>query len=158
MSATIPPAHKLAIMSVANHANNEGGNAFPSYATLGDECGCSERSARRQVSHLIEAGWLEITERGCSGSGHGGVRRSNKYQLHIGRAFTVYREVMSPIEELNVTEEPTPATTEDIPEFDDVGFEPDNEEAEEAEEADPGILAAIKDIDDDEEEWSPAFD
>ncbi|MDJ0709573.1 MAG: helix-turn-helix domain-containing protein [Woeseiaceae bacterium] len=85
--AAIPASHALLLLIMANYANSEGGSVRPSQVRLAKGCKAGERSVRRYIAHLKEAGWLEVTKQGSSGEGRGGVRHANEYRLHVGRNF-----------------------------------------------------------------------
>lgn len=68
---------KLVLLAIADCANDEGGNAWPSMATIALKCGLeSERSAQRHVRSLVEMGELRV-------DANMGRRGSNLYHVQI---------------------------------------------------------------------------
>lgn len=53
-----PPALKLLAMNLADYADPEGGDIYPTVATLARDTGISERSCERHMSLLREIGFL----------------------------------------------------------------------------------------------------
>lgn len=71
-------AARLVLLSIANHADSEGRNAFPSQATIGREARVSERTVRRCVDELVAIGELAVKHhRGMFGRGG----RTNYYEM-----------------------------------------------------------------------------
>lgn len=60
---------RLVLLSIANHADERGDNAWPSVPTIAREARMSERQVRTVLRDLVELGELEINEgagpRGC---------------------------------------------------------------------------------------------
>jgi hypothetical protein len=71
---------RLALMTLATFANEDGSNAFPSQQTQAAILGKSERQARRILDRLAEKGELEI-ERHAGGKPGRTKRRPNLYRL-----------------------------------------------------------------------------
>lgn len=68
---------KLVLLAIADCANDEGGNAYPSMATIARKCGLQdERSAQRHVRKLEELGELTVE----AGRGR---RGSNLYHVRV---------------------------------------------------------------------------
>jgi DNA-binding MarR family transcriptional regulator len=65
----ISPTEKLMLLSLADHANDEG-VCYPSAARLAKKTSLSERSVRSCVKRLSDAGWLVVSRnsgpRGCN--------------------------------------------------------------------------------------------
>lgn len=62
---------KLALLCLADYADDAGGNCYPSMRTIAKRCCCSESQARRHVHALIKAGYISVepgTEQGGGGS------------------------------------------------------------------------------------------
>lgn len=87
----IPAPYKLLLFTMGNHAKSEGQDVRPSQATLARKACSSERSVRRHLQHLQEAGWVEVTKRGHSGADGRSSRSANRYQLRVGSPFTISR-------------------------------------------------------------------
>jgi hypothetical protein len=79
----LQPEDKLLLLAFAWHVNaaDEEGNAWPGVARVAKMCGMSERTARRRITALLEAGVLvAVTDR------TGGRARSTVYQINPGAA------------------------------------------------------------------------
>lgn len=72
------PRHVL--ISIANHADRLGGNAYPSLETIGLEARLTSRQVVRALPILVDLGELEI-ERGAGQRGRGGT--TNRYRLPL---------------------------------------------------------------------------
>jgi len=57
-------ADRLVLLSIANHADRVGRDAFPSYETIGREAHVTPRQAKRSVVRLVEMGELAYVEGG----------------------------------------------------------------------------------------------
>ena len=51
---------RLVLLSIANHANGEGENAWPSVSRIADEAGMSPRQVKNLLPELERLGELEI--------------------------------------------------------------------------------------------------
>lgn len=71
---------KLALICLADYADDGGGTCYPSIRTIARRCCCSESQARRHVHALIESGYVNVepgTEQGGSGS--------RRYQINLDK-------------------------------------------------------------------------
>lgn len=59
------------------YADNDSKDAYPSVLTIAEKARCSERTARRSLQSLKDAGYIEITERRDAR----GFQTSNQYAL-----------------------------------------------------------------------------
>jgi hypothetical protein len=82
----LEPVDKLVLLGIANHADRDGGNAWPSLTTLALYVGRGDQTVRRSIRELQKRGLVTVTVQGGS-SKHGGYR-SNLYQVNMGRAIT----------------------------------------------------------------------
>ena len=55
----LEPTARFVMLSMANYADKEGNDIYPSLATLEADTGLSERTIRRHIKHLIAVGLLE---------------------------------------------------------------------------------------------------
>jgi len=55
---------RLVLLSIANHADKHGRNAWPSIAGMAEEAHMSERQVKRAIRNLAELGEIEIEENG----------------------------------------------------------------------------------------------
>lgn len=74
---TDTPAEKLLLLVVANYADDEGGNIFPSKRTLAAKTGLDERTVQRIVAKLVDASVLVVVQEG--------VQRPTVYRLDLSR-------------------------------------------------------------------------
>jgi DNA-binding transcriptional regulator PaaX len=52
------PTDKLVLVKLADYARDDGGNVYPSVATVARECWLSERSVRYALGRLLKAGHI----------------------------------------------------------------------------------------------------
>ncbi|MDP9428494.1 MAG: helix-turn-helix domain-containing protein [Actinomycetota bacterium] len=64
-------ADRLLLLAIADHAGNDGDDAWPSVPTLARKTGFSERSVQRGVARLEAGGHLAVER----GDGRGGTNR-----------------------------------------------------------------------------------
>src|SRR5688500_7689242 len=73
---------RLALLSVANHADRDGAHAWPSYETIAIESRCSMATVKRSIHELRSMGELDWLR----GLGQEGLfRKSNLYWLPLMR-------------------------------------------------------------------------
>ena len=77
----VTPTQKLVLLSLAEHANDQGGSCFPCGATLRGLTGLSERAIRKALREL-EA--LDLID--CQ---HGRGKTSSRYRLHVSEGHEV---------------------------------------------------------------------
>lgn len=70
----LTPSAKAVYLALASHADRQGGSCFPSHATLAVETGLSERTVKRCLDELRDAGAVEWKRTG----------RSNRYRILKG--------------------------------------------------------------------------
>lgn len=76
----MPATKKLALLALADWANDEGGSLYPSIAAIAARCSVSERTVQRILRDLAEDGWLMVV-----GNENGGRRKTRRYQLDAVR-------------------------------------------------------------------------
>jgi hypothetical protein len=64
-------------LMLATFGNANGGEIFPSTATLAEACAMNPKTVRKHREHLVMAGWIECVR------GGGGRGLSNKYRLTL---------------------------------------------------------------------------
>lgn len=69
------PGEKLVLLVIANYADDEGNNIYPSKQTLADRTGLDARTVQRICAKLIERGVLVVV--------HESLRRPTVYQLRV---------------------------------------------------------------------------
>ena len=89
----LPTTKKMLLLAIADHADDDGDNAWPSTARLSMKVGIDPRSVRRLIKDLAADGFLTV------GVNQGGTRltpsdrRPNLYRLHLtGRTPVSTRE------------------------------------------------------------------
>jgi hypothetical protein len=75
---------RLALLSIANHADRQGHNAYPSYATIGIEARMSRRGAIDAIERLERDGHISIK------------RKASPYRTNIYTIVGMASEVSSP--------------------------------------------------------------
>jgi hypothetical protein len=73
-----PSAYRV-LVTVLTYARKDGDKAYPSVATLMDDCALSESTVKRALKYLYSAGWLRQEKRGRRGSD--GVGWASEYSL-----------------------------------------------------------------------------
>lgn len=68
-------ARLLTLLSLADHADDEGGNCYPSIPRIAKRARVSDRQAKRVIQWLEERGYIQIAEKG-NGRGH-----STRYRI-----------------------------------------------------------------------------
>jgi len=72
--STAAGADRLLLLAIADHANDDGGDAWPSVPTLARKTGTSERTVQRGLSRLEAGGHLAVER--CAGRGG-----TNRYRV-----------------------------------------------------------------------------
>lgn len=78
-------AQKLALLALADHADDEGGRCYPSMRRLAAHTSLSEAQVRRHVHALIALGLVEVV----GNSGGGGRGSTRRYRLNLHAMTTV---------------------------------------------------------------------
>lgn len=71
----------LVLLAIADHASDDGTNAWPSLARLARKCRMSERNVRRCIRNLEESGDLITHQNAGGGWSSRGDRRPNNYTV-----------------------------------------------------------------------------
>lgn len=61
---------RFVLLKLADHANDEGGNVYPSVATVAADTGTSARQVQRILGQLVAMGLLRIQKYAAGGRGH----------------------------------------------------------------------------------------
>ena len=75
----LSPSDKLILILLANNANDETGDCFPSQTYLANRSGMSRGSVNRVIKRLVVAGFVDIIPQYRDDGG----RRSNRYRLNM---------------------------------------------------------------------------
>lgn len=68
------PTARLVLLAIADHANGDGVDAFPSMAQLMSKTGLSERAVQKAIGELVDLGELHV-------SAGGGRGKTNRYRV-----------------------------------------------------------------------------
>lgn len=79
----ITATQKLLLLIMSDYADPDGSNVRPAQQTLADQCSSTRRTVNRNLSQLVNLGWLSLVSKGSGNGQWGGSRRCNKYQLKI---------------------------------------------------------------------------
>ena len=73
---TLQAPRKMVLLALADNANDEGSECWPSIAKLVEKCSMSERAVQGHLAALEEDGYIKRHER---------LGRSNKFTIHVDR-------------------------------------------------------------------------
>jgi hypothetical protein len=88
MREDLKPTEKLVLLKIASHTDDNGGQSWPSYATLAIAASRSRRQVMRLVETLIQAEWLVKDLRGY---------HSNRYSINLSKVGTGKGGVVTPM-------------------------------------------------------------
>jgi hypothetical protein len=75
-------AARLVLLKIADHAGDDGTDAYPGQKSLADACRISVRSVRRHIEELVGLGELSVEQHGGPERYEGATgRRTNRYSL-----------------------------------------------------------------------------
>jgi DNA-binding transcriptional regulator YhcF (GntR family) len=81
----LPTVEKMVLLVIADHASDDGTEAWPSQATIAAKASISIRTVQRAVNSLVAAGYLWL-EKGAGGSANCREdRRPHRYTINIKR-------------------------------------------------------------------------
>jgi hypothetical protein len=81
----LPTVEKMVLLIIADHASDDGTEAWPSQATIAAKASISIRTVQRAVNSLVAAGYLWM-EKGAGGSANCREdRRPHRYTINIKR-------------------------------------------------------------------------
>jgi DNA-binding transcriptional MocR family regulator len=72
---------RLVLLSIANHANREGTDSWPSIDTIAWEVNRDRRTVQRALQWLAEQGLIEVEVQGGGSMKHQANRRPNRYTI-----------------------------------------------------------------------------
>ena len=76
-----PPAKKMVLLAVADHADHDGDNAWPSVGRIARMVGINPRNAQRYIRQLEEEGYLVIVQQRGGNMNTPDDRRPNLYRV-----------------------------------------------------------------------------
>lgn len=77
----LPTSEKMVLLVIADHADDQGENAWPSIATIARKASLSERQAQRLVKSLTKVGLLAVEEQMGGRRDMRDDRRPNRYTV-----------------------------------------------------------------------------
>ena len=81
----LPTSEKMVLLVIADHASDEGDNAWPSQATIAERASCTIRTVQRCVNNLVKDGYLRM-EKGAGGSANcRDDRRPHRYTIVLAK-------------------------------------------------------------------------
>lgn len=81
----LPTVEKMVLLVIADHANDEGTQAYPSQATIAMKASISVRTVQRSVNSLVDRGYIRMFK-GAGGSANCREdRRPHLYQININK-------------------------------------------------------------------------
>ena len=79
----LPTSEKMVLLVIADHADDQGENAWPSMATIARKASLSERQAQRLVKSLTKSGLLQVEDQMGGRRDMRDDRRPNRYSIVI---------------------------------------------------------------------------
>lgn len=83
----LPPNGRLVLLAIADHADDNGGNAFPSQSTLARKTGYGERQIKNILDALVRTGVLTVSR--CHIPNRPAHRQPNLYQINMSQPMSV---------------------------------------------------------------------
>jgi hypothetical protein len=81
----LPTTEKMVLLAIADHASDDGTNAYPSQATIAKKASISIRTVQRCVNNLVKAKYLRM-DKGAGGSANCREdRRPHLYTINLDR-------------------------------------------------------------------------
>lgn len=81
----LPTVEKMVLLVIADHANDEGTQSYPSQQTIATKASISVRTVQRSVNTLVEKGYIRVFK-GQGGSANcRDDRRPHLYQININK-------------------------------------------------------------------------
>lgn len=88
---------RLVALAIADHASDDGKNAWPSVARLAQMCACSEATVRRAIKELRDLGELHIETQAGGPRDMRDDRRPNRYTVRCPQAGDKYTDGVSAV-------------------------------------------------------------
>lgn len=77
----LTPGDKFLLLAIADSADDDGSNAWPTVATLARKISASESTVHRRLAKLAEAGWIKIEKNAGGSAKVRADRRPNMYTV-----------------------------------------------------------------------------
>jgi len=81
----LPTVEKMVLLVIADHANDEGTQSYPSQATIASKSSISVRTVQRAVNNLVSEGYIRMFKHSGGSAGCREDRRPHLYQINIHR-------------------------------------------------------------------------
>jgi hypothetical protein len=81
----LPTTEKMVLLVIADHANDEGIEAWPSQATIAKKASISIRTVQRCVNNLVKANYLKMEKRAGGSATCREDRRPHRYTINLNR-------------------------------------------------------------------------
>jgi hypothetical protein len=81
----LPTVEKMVLLVIADHANDEGTQSYPSQATIAKKSSISVRTVQRAVNNLVSQGYIKMFKHSGGSAGCREDRRPHLYQINIYR-------------------------------------------------------------------------
>lgn len=81
----LPTVEKMVLLVIADHANDEGTQSYPSQATIANKASISVRTVQRAVNNLVSEGYIRMFKHSGGSAGCREDRRPHLYQINIHR-------------------------------------------------------------------------
>lgn len=79
----LPTTDKMVLLILADHADDDGANAWPSVARIARKASISERQVQRILRSLVDAGLVLVERQGGGGRDQREDRRPNRYTIRL---------------------------------------------------------------------------
>ena len=83
--ANLPTTEKMVLLIIADHANDEGTQSYPSQATIAEKASISIRTVQRAVNTLVIEGYIRMFKHSGGSANCRDDRRPHLYQINIGK-------------------------------------------------------------------------
>jgi hypothetical protein len=81
----LPTSEKMVLLVIADHASDDGTEAWPSQRLIAEKASLTIRTVQRCINNLQEQGWLHMEKRAGGSINCRDDRRPNKYTIHLGK-------------------------------------------------------------------------
>jgi hypothetical protein len=81
----LPTVEKMVLLVIADHANDEGTQSYPSQATIAKKASISVRTVQRAVNSLVSEGYIRMFKHSGGSAGCREDRRPHLYQINLGK-------------------------------------------------------------------------
>lgn len=81
----LPTVEKMVLLVIADHANDEGTQSYPSQATIAEKASISIRTVQRAVNNLVSQGFIRMFKHSGGSANCREDRRPHLYQINIGK-------------------------------------------------------------------------